>query len=131
MPHILMPKIQQVDIRQEGTRVLVIASGQAILDVPYEAALQLARAIYIKAKQAEEFDKANAIIGDQAILTRLGIPMGLTNNPAMLQEAMKEAAWNTKLRRSIPLARAGGIKSQAVFGTPSIKKSPPPKKETT
>lgn len=120
MTHIHVPQIRAVDIRQEGGRVLVIENGRTILDLPYEAALALGRAIHIKAKQAEEWACAEAIINDQAILTRLGVPFGLTRHPILLREATREAAWNSKLRRYIPPSRAGGIESQAVFGTPTI-----------
>jgi hypothetical protein len=120
MTHIHIPKITQVTIRQECNRVLVIEDGRTILDLPYDAALALSRAIHIKAKLAEEWASAEAIVSDQAILTRLGVPLGLTNHPALLKKATMEAAWNSKLRRYIPPARAGGIASQAVFGTPTI-----------
>lgn len=120
MTQILTAQFSQVAIRNEGNRVLVIQNGKALLDLPWDAALALAKAIRIKALIAEEEDKAESIIFDQAILTRMGIPLGLTSNPAMLHEAGKEAAWNSDLRRYIRGKRAGGIASQSVVGTPAI-----------
>ena len=109
-----------VNVSQEATNVVVVKDGRVVFDMPWDAALALAQAIRIKALTAEEHAKAEAIIADQAILTRVGVPMGLTRNPTMLREAAKEAAWNSSLRRYIPLKRAGGIRSQAVFGTPTV-----------
>ena len=110
------PGTRKISVRQEGDRVLVIQNGQAILDLPYQAALALSKALRVKAKAAEEIDKAPDTIFDQAILMRLGANIGLTSHPVILREAAKEAAWNSDLRRYIPPGRAGGMESQAVFG---------------
>lgn len=117
---ILTPQVKSITVRQEGDRVLLIQNGQTVFNVPYDAALAIAKALRIKAKQAEEIARAEAIIYDQAILTRIGMPFGLTSHPYLQKEAMKEAAWNSNLRRYIPPSKAGGIASQAVFGTPTI-----------
>ena len=117
---ILSAQFSQVAVRDEGNRVLVIRDGKAILDLPWDAALALSKALRVKALQAEETDKAESIVFDQAILTRLGVPFGLTNNATILKEATKEAAWNSDLRRYIRGKRAGGLESQAVVGTPNI-----------
>lgn len=124
MTHIHVPQTREVKIRQEGERVLLIENGRTILDLPYDAALALARAIHVKGKLAEEWAKADAIIADQAILTRIGFPLGLTSNPILLREAGKEAAWNSDLRRYIPPSRAWGIESQACVGTPTLIQHP-------
>lgn len=123
--NIITGQVKTLDIRQEGERVLLIYNGQTTISLPWKAALEVAKALTIQAKKAEELANAERIISDQAILTRVGFPIGLTNHPAMLKEAMKEAAWNSNLRRYIPPMRAGGIASQAVFGTPSISQAPP------
>ncbi len=112
-----------VSVRQEGTHVLVIREGRAIFDMPWDAALELAAAIQAQAKRAEELAHADAIAGDQAILLRLGVPLGLSDRRDIQQEAQQRAAWDSELRRAIPLGRAkgvGGIRSAAVFGTPRI-----------
>lgn len=112
-----------VSVRQEATQVVVIRNGATVFDMPWDAALQLAQAIYTQAKRAEELAKADAIAGDQAVLLRLGVPLGLSDRPDIQQEAQKRAAWDSDLRRYIPLKRAkgvGGIQSAAVFGTPRI-----------
>jgi hypothetical protein len=100
--------------------VLFIVDGRIVFDAPYQAALQIAGAIHAKAKEAEEEANAHLIIADQALLTRLGVPFGLTNRKDMLRAAANEAAWNSNLRRYIPPSRAKGVASQEVFGTPTI-----------
>jgi len=125
MTRIIIPKARQVNVAREGTRVALIVDGREVLAGEYTQFLELVKALYAQAKLAEEEANAQSIIYDQAILTRLGVPLGLSNNPVILQEAAKEAAWNTSLRRYIEPQRAGGIASQAVFGTPAIKKHRP------
>lgn len=115
-----VPQIKTATIRQEGGRVQVIVNGKLAIDLPHDAALDLARAIHTKAKIAEEWASAQAIAHDQAILMRLGVPLGFTNHPAIIKEAQKEAAWNSELRRYIPPGRAKGIESQETFGAPII-----------
>lgn len=120
MAQVITARLSEVTIRQEGQRVVVIQNGKAILDLPWDAAKALSRALRVKALGAEEEAKALAIIYDQAILTRLGVPFGLTDRPDMQREAGKLAAWDTDLRRYIRGKRAGGIESGAEFGSPAI-----------
>jgi hypothetical protein len=112
-------------VRQEGDRVLFIYNGRLITSLPWQAAESLARAIRAQAKAAEEVSKADQIVFDQAILTRLGVPVGLTNNPRILKAAANEAAWNSNLRRYIRPSRAKGIDSQEIFGRATIIQRPP------
>lgn len=107
-------------VRAEGEMVQIIKDGRLVFEVPWQAALDLSKAIHAKAKQCEEFADRERIIHDQAIVTRLGLRFGLTSNPFMLKEATKEAAWNRDLRRYIRADRAMGIQSQSVVGTPSL-----------
>lgn len=129
MTTILKPQINEMLVRQEGAKVVLIYNGKLICELTWEAAGSVAKAIHTQAKKAEEIAKAEEIIYDQAILTRTGFPIGLSNHPAILQEAMKEAAWNRDLRRYIPPARAFGIQSQEVFGAPVIRRHPPKEQE--
>lgn len=112
-----------VTVRQEGTNVVVIREGRAVFDMPWDAALQLARAIFSQAKRAEELASAERIADDQAVLLRLGVPVGLSSRRDIQEEAQERAAWDSTLRRYIPLKRAkgvGGVRSQESFGTPRI-----------
>lgn len=108
--------LKQITVRQEGPKVLLLSGGILIAEMPWEAADQLAKALLAKARQAEELQKAEQIALDQAVLLRGGFPFGLTRHRAIMSEALKQALWNTQLRRYMP----GGVKSQEVFGTPAI-----------
>lgn len=105
---ILQPR-QQLTIRREGQRIIVISGGRAILDMDWESALKLVKAIQHQAKLAEEEAKAEQVIADQAFAARLGLPFGFSANKAINQEAKKEAAWNSDLRKQIPQANFRGI----------------------
>lgn len=108
--------IESVSIRQEGDRVLLIQNGRLVLDLPWQAALDVGRGICAKARLSEEHAKADSVITDQAILIRAGFPLGLTRQPHMIREAIKTANNDRKLRRYIP----NGIRSQAVVGNPTL-----------
>ncbi len=120
MSTIIQGEMKALTVRREENRVLLIQNGRVVFDAPYEAALAIARAIFAKAKEAEEEFCVEQIVADQAILTRLGLPFGLTNRPDFLKMAANQAAWNSDLRRYIPPSRAGGMASQAIVGTPKI-----------
>jgi len=123
---IRIPKQKAVTIRNEGSRVLLIVEGRAVLDISWEAADQLARAIRAKARDAEEVAKADPIARDAAILLRAGVPVGLTSHPKIREEAGKRAAWDSDLRRYMP----GGIRSTEMLGRPAVLLRPPkPPKE--
>lgn len=96
---VLIAQYREVTVRQEGTRVLVIADGRAVLDLPWEGGLAVAKALYRQSRKAEELAKAGQIVMDEAILLRSGAPVSLTANPDIRAEAKKEAAWNSRLRR--------------------------------
>lgn len=108
-------EVSVLQIRQEGTRVLFIKGGKILLDLPWDAALEVSRETYIRARAAEEIAKADAVIMDQAIVQRAGMQFGMTNNRDIQVEAMKEAVHNPLLRRHMPT-----IKSQEILGAPSV-----------
>lgn len=122
---IIVPKIQQVAVRSEGDRVLLIVEGRELLNMPWQAADALASAIRAKAREAEEIAKADKVSLDAAIVLRAGVPIGLTSHPKIQAEAAKKAAWDSRLRRYLP----GGIRSREMLGRPAVTVKPP-KKET-
>lgn len=89
-------------IRQDGKTVQVIRNGVLLLDMPWDAAVDVAMAILQQARLVEEIEKREEIIRDQAILNRVGLQIGLLNNSYLQQEAMKEAQYNSELRRYLP-----------------------------
>lgn len=126
--NIFRGELKEVVVRQEGDRVLLLHNGALLFSLPWQAALELSRALRVQGKKAEEEANAIRIVYDQAILTRVGFPIGLSNRPDILAEAAKEAAWNKDLRRYIRGDRAAGIANQTVFGTPTISVSHPREK---
>ena len=124
----ILPRFDAVTVRIEGTRVLVIRDGQVVLNLPWGAALELSRVLYGKARQAEEVAQAERIIADHALLTRVGFPIGLSDNPAIRKEAWKEGQWNSALRRYIP--HGVGIPSGEAVGAPTLISHPPMKEQT-
>ena len=126
--NIFKGEMKEIVVRQEGERVLLLHNGVLLFSLPWQAALELGRALHVQGKKAEEEANAVRIVYDQAILTRVGFPIGLSNRPDILREAAKEAAWNRDLRRYIRGDRAMGIANQTIFGTPTISVSPPKEK---
>lgn len=119
---ILVGQINELTIRQEGDRVLLLRNGQLLAAMPWQAADAVAKALIGKARQAEEHAKAEQIAYDSAILLRSGAPFALSSRPDIVTEAKKEAAWNSDLRRYI---RNRGIQSQERFGSPTLIQYPP------
>ena len=119
---IYVPKITEATVSRDGLDVLVVMNGRRVIGLPWEAALQLARAMVIQARRIEEQVKADKIIQDQALLMRTGAPFGLTSHPDLISAAKKEAACNTVLRKNIPL-----IESRESVGSPTVIRHRPKK----
>ncbi len=107
--------MNNVRIHQEGPEVQLVIDGRSLM-MPWNVALDVARAMEKKARKAEEVAKHEQITFDQALLIRTGAPLGFTNNPDIQAEAEKEAAHNPALRKYLP----GGVKATEQFGTPNV-----------
>lgn len=121
---ILTPQIEKASVIQDGERVIVIKNGATILDLPWQAAQMLAKALLIKANEAEAIAKVERTVMDQAILYRTGAPMAFSTDPRIDDMARQEAVWNSKLRRYLPrpkFNRPGAIGSKEKFGKPAVK----------
>lgn len=116
MIHVPPPRARRVTARQSGTRVHVLIDGKGALDVSWREAEAIARALIAKARAGEEQEKAEAIARDHAILLRAGVPLGLTNDPRIQDEAAKLAVSDRDLRRYMP----GGVRSKEMVGTPTV-----------
>lgn len=106
---------------QSGDRVLLIINGQIAADMPYQAGLQASAAIRSVSKKAEEWANAEAIAADQGLLLRAGVPLALTDNEKIAQEAKIVAEHDRDLRRFIRFPRY----PQKV-GRPAVKRGPAP-----
>jgi len=112
MSDFYIPAIKSATVRREGSRVMLIKNGVTLLDLPWDAALELAKAMRLQAARAEQTAKVVRVIADQSMLIRKGFPISLTPNPDVFKEAGNEAAHNRDLRRYFP----GGIPSGVRFG---------------
>jgi hypothetical protein len=111
-----VPKIREARFHQEGTRVVMLIDGRAVLDVDWQTADGIARALMAKARDAEEVAKHEQLSTDAAILLRSGAPFGFTSHPAIRAIAATKAAWDSALRRYLP----GGVKGRTMFGRPGV-----------
>ena len=109
-------------VRQEGNRVLLFFEGR-MADLPWQAAIQLGRALMAQGRAAEEWEKHEQVARDDAILLRAGLGgmLGLSHNPHVRKEAEQLAVHDRDLRRYMP----GGVKSEEHVGTPIVIQHPP------
>jgi hypothetical protein len=106
-----------LQLRHEAGKVLVISGGKLLFDMPPAYARKLWTATVAQARLAEEEAKADALVMDQAIVMRAGAPFGLTDNPKIQAEAVKEAVHNRNLRRFMP----GGVRATRILGAPVVR----------
>ena len=97
-------------------KVLIDLDGR-VFEMPWEQAKRLIRALAEHTTKAEEYAQVNQIVTDGALMQRLGVPLGLTNNPAIQKEIYRKAQVDERLRKYVPTP---GIRSEAVFGAPKI-----------
>lgn len=116
-----IPTIRNVTVRADGGMVQLVEGGVLMLELPWEAAKTLAKAIRAQAARAEQSAKIEKVIADQAVLIRKGFPIALTNRPDVFKEAGNEAAHDRTLRRAIP----GGVPSGVQFGCATLRGKPP------
>lgn len=113
---IIVPKgVQEARVGRSGQVVLLQIGGKTV-EMPWEVAVTLGRALLAAGRDAEEQAKAPTIARDAAILLRAGAPVGLSSDPKIRDEAGKLAAWDEQLRRYMP----GGIRSEEMLGRPAV-----------
>lgn len=113
--------VHNLKIRHENGKVLFVIDGKGYR-IPWEYADVLSRGFTMAARKAEEYCRANAIIMDNALMQRAGLPIGLSDHPVIKQESIKEALHNRRLRTSGAKAGIESIKSRGVVGSPSLLK---------
>ena len=107
----------RIVIRQEGAHVLLNFDDKFFVQLEAAAARELWAQLSGQIALAEEYEQAERIIRDSAILLRAGAPIALSSNPKIVDAAKQSAAWDSDLRRYMPMK---GITSQESFGTPRI-----------
>lgn len=110
---IIIPQVKTMSVKVDGDRIIVNINGH-IESMPWQAAIQLATALFQSSKIAETHAKSESIAQDQALLMRMGANIGLSSNPTVIDEAKKLAAHDKNLRR-LPT-----IESRSVVGAPSL-----------
>jgi len=106
-------------VRRQGDRILLLDSGRLLLELPYPAARELARALLTQAVRVDEVAHAQEVVADQALLLRSGAPFALTQVSGLLHEASRLARYDRSLRRALP-----GVVPVAKVGVPSIRLHP-------
>ena len=108
----------------DGTMVLVIFHGKAILRLSPDFAKAFARLLTHTASRCEAYINPHKIIIQDAMLIRSGAPFALTDGK-LREEALKEAQWGTEARKGMPMdtnVRQEGAQSAARTGLPSVHK---------
>lgn len=84
-------------------QMLIEFAGKAFAYIPCHFAIEVSHALKAMARKIEEEKVAEQVIRDQAMMFRDGtLPFTLSSNPAIIQEAVKEAQHNPELRRYMP-----------------------------
>lgn len=102
---------------------ITVQLGRDFLVLEKPVAHAVARAINLGKLRLDELNQAERIACDSAVLIRAGAGFGLSNDERILAQAKTMAAWDERIRRCMP----GGIKSDAVCGTPAVVLGPSPK----
>lgn len=105
----------RITVLRSEEEVFLLRDGAVVLVMPPEAAITVANAIRQKAHDIQEDLHAEQVIADQALLSRHGMPFGITHDKRKLDAAFKEAQW---------LPRPGHDRVSKV-GTPTLEPQPP------
>ena len=110
---------EEIRVVIHNEKIVMLVNGKLTADFPPEAARALALALNHQAGMIENEKRNIENPLDQALLMRVGAPIGLTSNAKLLEESYKEAQWNRDLRRNVKSAE--NIQSKEKFGLPIIK----------
>lgn len=105
-------------VMHDGDRVIVTRDGETIINVPWDQAIEISKAIYAHAKQAEETASAEKIVHQNAALLRAGAPFSLTNNPILQKLSGNEAAWGWPRKYLRNKIRQRGVFAPSVYHAP-------------
>lgn len=100
--------------------VMLLQDGRVGLNMPPAIAQAVANAIDTKAKEIQEDQNAEEVISDQSLLTRHGLPFGITNDKKKLDEAFKQAQFLPKPKHADRVSKVGA---------PALYPQPPQVKE--
>ena len=110
---------------------IIMAGADPVMDMPWQKADEFAAALRRMARRGEEYEKANEIIMDNALLQRSGANFGLSDRPEINSETVKEALHNKALRRLLPWREKNvsqgieSIRTRGAVGAPALTKHKP------
>ena len=107
--------MEHVKVRQLEDKVVIYIGTKAV-ELPWYAALEIAKAIKIQGERAEEYALAPKIAVETAMMWKAGLPIGFTDNPRIKDIAANEAAWNKDLRKYM----GPEVRVNAQFGKPKL-----------
>ena len=115
-----------IDLELGKNGRVIMAGADPVMDMPWQKADELARALTVMARRAEEYCKANQIIADNALLARAGANIGLSDHPVIKAESVKAALYDRDLRRALSWRKPGiseglgNIRTRGVVGAPAL-----------
>jgi len=74
-----------------------ICDGQQIFKAHWKSVQRLSMGLLMASQEAEVYARRDELANDNAILLRMGMPFGLTDNPEILKESVHRAECLTKL----------------------------------
>lgn len=107
--------MQSLRVVQERDSLFIIHNEKYWFEIPYQQAKLFVNALEQQIKRCEEWDERERIIKDQAILMKTNHPFALSDNPNIIEQAIKEARNNEKLNKYI-----GSHVSDTLIGIPTI-----------
>lgn len=91
-------------------------TGQLLFMAPCAAAHRIGEALLAQARHLDTLEHAERIAWEQGLLYRAGMGLPLAPTPELAAEGMRQAHWDTTLRRALP----GGVRSTEIVGRPLI-----------
>jgi len=116
-----------LSVNYDGPRVLLVVDGKGVL-IPWQQSDELATALVVMARKAEEQDDADRIIFDNALIQRAGMPIGFSDDPKIKDATVNTALYHRVLRRALPFwkNRRGldRIQRRGAVGAPWLRNIP-------
>lgn len=96
--------------------ILIFEPSRHLVKWPIAEWTKISEALHAQAVRVEEWEKAEQIARDHAIMLRAGTGLGLTDHPVIQDEAKKLAVDDRDIRRFMP----GGVRAREQFGVPKV-----------
>ena len=129
LPKHIAERFQKVRVHndEKEMKVDLIINGALVCKMPIQQAKEVGKALNQQANKLQEIINREQIIFDQAMLSRSGAKFGLITDPRLKLPAIKEALYNSKLKRWL-FGRSkgmGNIQSKGIVGAPALHRHKP------